>query len=179
MARSVPRFLVATTLLAACVYGPAPEITFADDVPGDFREVATDAWARFTSAFGSRRDCLDPIQVDVAWELADRASYDPSVGVVTVRVPGTAPNLTASLVHEFANHLEFSCEAHRGLRPGFLEAAGLPPSTAWFGAARYEDVPSERFAESVVILVLGAPSRIGVHVGSDAVQVVRAWAAAG
>ena len=98
---------------------------------------------------------------------------------MTVRVPGTAPNLTASLVHEFAHHLEFTCGAHRRLRRSFLEAAELPPSTAWFGPARYEDVPSERFAEAVVTLVLGGPSGIGVHVGSDAVQVVRAWAAAG
>ena len=179
MVRPIPALMLTAVLLSACASVPVPDITFADDVPRDFREVAIDAWVRFTTAFGSRRDCLGPINVKVAWELADQASYDPVSGLVTVRVPGTAPNLSASLVHEFAHHLEFTCEAHGRLRPGFLEAAGLPPSSAWFGAARYEDIPSERFAEAVVTLVLGGPSGIGVHVESEAVQVVRAWAAAG
>lgn len=167
--------LIAIVLLGACA--PGPEITFANDVPQDFRAVATEAWARFGAVFGARGDCLEPIRVEVAWELSDRARYEPGA-VVVVRVPGTAPNLTASLVHEFAHHLEFTCAAQVGLRSRFLEAAGLPRDADWFAAPRYEDLPSERFAEAVVAVVLGRSSGIGVHAGPAAIAVVRRWAAA-
>lgn len=163
---------------AACSGRSGPALTFADDVPAEFREVATSAWARFGAAVPGLAGCLRGVGVEIAWDLDDRARYDPERGVVTVRVPGTAANLTSSLVHEFAHHLEFTCEEHRGLRARFLEASGLPPAAPWFRAARYEDVPSERFAEAVVIVVLGRPSGAAVPVGGEAVDVVRAWAAA-
>jgi hypothetical protein len=154
-----------------------PHLTFADDAPPDFRDVATNAWTRFGTVFEGRRECLRPIRVGIAWDLDDRARYEPAAGVVLVRVPGTAPNLAASLVHEFAHHLEFTCPAQHRLRPSFLAAEGLPPSAAWFHAARYEDVPSERFAEAVVTVVMGRSSGVGVPVPPDAVGVVRTWAA--
>jgi hypothetical protein len=140
--------------------------------------VARNAWTGFTTTFEARRECLAPVNVQVAWELGDRARYEPRARVVIVRVPGTAPNLTATLVHEFAHHLEFTCEGQRLLRPRFLRAAELPQGSAWFRAARYEDVPSERFAEAVVKVVLGRSSGIGVPVAPDAVDVVRDWAGA-
>jgi hypothetical protein len=172
--------LLAAVAIAACSSGSpsGPQIWFSDDVPADFRGVATDAWTRFTTTFEARMDCLAPVNVEVAWELGDRARYEPRARVVIVRVPGTAPNLTATLVHEFAHHLEFTCEGQRLLRPRFLRAAELPQGSAWFRSARYEDVPSERFAEAVVTVVLGRSSRIGVPVAPDAVDVVRDWVGA-
>jgi hypothetical protein len=170
--------LVVASVLAACSTGSpsGPEISFSDDVPADFRGVATDAWIRFTTTFEARRDCLAPVHIEVAWELEDRARYEPRTRVVVVRVPGTAPNLTASLVHEFAHHLEFTCAGQRLLRPRFLRAAELPDGTPWFRSSRYEDVPSERFAEAVVTAVLGRSSGIGVTVAPGSVRVVRSWA---
>jgi hypothetical protein len=176
MRRGIVGSLIAFVLLNACA--PGPEITFAPDVPDDFRAVATDAWARFGAFLGDRRACMEPIRIEVAWGLRDRARYEPDGAVITVRVPGTAPNLTASLVHEFAHHLEFTCAAQLGLRPRFLEAAGLPHDASWFVAPRYEDLPSERFAEAVVVLVLGGSSGIGVRIDRATVDVVRRWAAA-
>lgn len=170
--------ILALLAASACSGRSVPALTFADDVPAEFREVATSAWGRFGAAVPGLASCLRGVRVEIAWELGDRARYDPARGVVTVRVPGTAANLTSSLVHEFAHHLEFTCHEHRGLRARFLEASGLPLAAPWFRAARYEDVPSERFAEAVVIVVLGRPSGAAVPVGGEAVDVVRAWAAA-
>ena len=175
--RPLAGLLVALALCSCSIASsPDPQISFSDDVPPDFREVATGAWTRFATAFEARTDCLEPIHVEVAWELEDRARYEPQTRVVVVRVPGTAPNLTASLVHEFAHHLEFTCDGQRLLRPRFLRAAELPEGSAWFRSARYEDVPSERFAEAVVWVVLGRSSGIGVPVSRGSVRVVRAWA---
>jgi hypothetical protein len=177
--RSIAGLLVAIALVSCSASSSSdPRLSFSDDVPADFREVATDAWTRFTTMFEARRDCLAPVNVEAAWELGDRARYEPRTRVVIVRIPGTAPNLTATLVHEFAHHLEFTCEDQRLLRPRFLEAAELPQGSAWFRSARYEAVPSERFAEAVVTVVLGRSSRIGVPVAPDAVDVVRDWAGA-
>jgi hypothetical protein len=176
-ARSLAGLLVAMALAVCSARSSSdPQISFADSVPDDFRGVATAAWTRFTTTFEARRVCLAPVHVEVAWELEDRARYEPEKRVVVVRVPGTAPNLTASLVHEFAHHLEFTCDGQRLLRPLFLRAAELPESSAWFRSARYEDVPSERFAEAVVAVVLGRSSGIGVPVPPGSVRVVRAWA---
>lgn len=175
--RSLAGLLVALALVSCSTSSFSdPQISFSNEVPADFREVATDAWTRFTTAFETRRDCLEPIRVGVAWEMDDRARYEPRTRLVVVRVPGTAPNLTASLVHEFAHHLEFTCDGQRPLRPRFLRAAELPQGSEWFRSDRYEDVPSERFAEAVVTVVLGRPSRIGVPVPAASVRVVRAWA---
>jgi hypothetical protein len=177
MRQGIVGSLIGIVLLNACA--PGPGITFAPDVPDDFRAVATDAWARFGAILGDRRTCMEPVRVEVAWAFPDRARYEPDGAVITVRVPGTAPNLTASLVHEFAHHLEFTCAAQLGLRSRFLEAAGLSHDASWFVAPRYEDLPSERFAEAIVALVLGGSSGIGVPTDRASVDVVRRWVAAG
>jgi hypothetical protein len=176
-ARPLSALLVACALVVCSTAATSdPQISFSRDVPAGFRDVATTAWTRFTTTFEARKDCLAPVSIEIAWALDDRAQYEPRTRVVVVRVPGTAPNLTASLVHEFAHHLEFTCADQRWLRPRFLRAAELPQDSAWFGSARYENVPSERFAEAVVAVVLGRSSGIGVSVAPGSVQVVRAWA---
>lgn len=159
--------------------GPArPALAFADGVPSDVRALADATWERFTGAFADRGACLEPVTVAAAWSLHDRAAYDPGGRLVTIRIPGTAPNLTVSLVHEFAHHLEFTCPEHRSLRPSFLSAQGLDADAAWRTGETWSETPSEQFAEATVRFVLGrAPAHRLIFVEDEAVAVIRAWAA--
>jgi hypothetical protein len=153
-----------------------PDLRFADGVPQDVQALARATWERFTNAVPARWDCLAPVTLDEAWELEDRAAYDPDLRVVTLRIPGTAPNLEATLVHEFAHHLDFSCSDRAGVHARFLAAQGLSADTPWFAGGTWEQTPSEQFAEAMVVLVLGRgspPPRIMVT--PRAVVAIRAW----
>ena len=156
--------------------GP-PSVTYGEVAPDDLRALTQSTWARFTAAFPARRSCLTPVTVTGAWELGDRARYDPDRALVTVRIPGTAPNVTASLVHEFAHHLDFTCGAHRMLRSAFLAAQDIPEHAPWFGGATWERTPSEHFAEAVTEYVLGPRSAGGrIFVSARALGAIRDWA---
>jgi hypothetical protein len=170
--------LIVTATALSADGGPArPSLAFAGEVPADVRALVASTWDRFTTAFSSRRTCLAPVVVATAWSLDDRAGYDPDGRVVTLRIPGTAPNLSASLIHEFAHHLEFNCPALRSLRPSFLAAQGLDPYTPWRAGASWSEIPSEQFAEATVRFVLGrAPAHRLVSIEDEAVAVIRAWA---
>jgi len=170
--------VAATTVLAA--RPSRPTIRFTEQTPTDLRVVAAHTWSRFTERFAGRSDCLDDLTVGVAWRLPDRARYDPEEALVLVRAPGTAGNLEASLLHEFAHHAEHRCPIDDVFRRRFLDAAGLPAGTPWRGGGPWDGVPSERFAEATVFLVLGGPPpHVLIRVGPDEVRVVAAWADAG
>jgi hypothetical protein len=177
MRRWVATVLVVTTMLAAA-RGPGPAVAFADGVPADLRDLSRAAWDRFARAFPAHEDCLVPVMVDGVWDMDDRAAYDPDRRLVTVRIPGTAPNLEASLVHEFAHHLEFTCAAHRRLRAPFLAAQGWSRRAPWFDGPTWETTPSEAFAEGATEIVLGRrPAHARIHLSRGAMRAIRSWAA--
>jgi hypothetical protein len=161
-----------------------PSISFAAETPDDVRVLATATWDRFADAFPARRECLRPVRLTAAWTHPDRAGYDPDRRLVTLRVPGTAPNLEATLAHEFGHHLEFTCtrsqrpgtEAAFGIRQSFLAAQGLPPETPWFDGATWEATPSEQFAEAVAQVVTGhPPAHQRVVLTRAALDLIRDW----
>jgi hypothetical protein len=152
-----------------------PGLRFASDTPDDVQALARQTWVRFTEVFAARWDCLGGMTVRGAWRLADRAEYEPDRRLATVRIPGTAPNLQASLVHEFAHHMEFSCPDISRLRPRFLAAQGLASTTPWFGGTSWERIPSEQFAEAAVVAVLGRTAHARIYTSAAAVGAVRAW----
>ena len=153
-----------------------PALRFDDTVPDDLRSVAADAWDDFLAAHPQHLDCIPPVTLTAAWELADRAEYRPDTATVVLRVPGTAPNLADSLVHEFAHHVEFTCPEHEELRSAFLEAQGFPAVAHWFEGAAWETTPSEQYAEATVEVVLGRRShRGGIIISDEAAAVVRQW----
>lgn len=151
-------------------------VAFAEGTPEDLQRLATRTWAEFIAAFSSRRHCIAPVTVAPARELGDRAEYEPEGMLVTLRVPGTAPNLRASLVHEFAHHLDYTCPRVRLLRRRFLAAQSFAPSQSWFAGATWEQTPSEQFADAAVEIVLGRTSRLRLHAREAALQEMRAWA---
>ena len=155
-----------------------PGIGFTATTPGDVRALASDAWARFLDAFPARWGCLPDVTVRGAWHLRDRGDYDPDRRLVTVRIPGTAPNLRATLTHEFAHHLDFTCPAAARLRTRFLAAQGLPRGQPWFRGRTWADTPSEQFAEATVRVILGRrPGHEVVAVRPAAVTAIRGWGA--
>jgi hypothetical protein len=155
----------------------APSLTLAANTPSDLGVLARRTWDRFLDAFPARRDCLAPVAVAGARQLDDLATYDPAQRLVTIRIPGTAPNLAATLVHEFAHHLEFTCPAHRGLRPLFLAAQGRRLDAPWFDGPSWARTPSEQFAHATSEVVLGRSSPpVATAISDRAVRAIRAWA---
>lgn len=173
--RRLPAVLV---LFALAMSGSVPrpaELSVTGASPADLRVLIVETWDRFVEAFPARRDCLAPVTVQGAWSLDGRGSYDPVRRLVTVRIPGTAPNLQASLVHEFAHHMEFTCPEQRDVRVPFLDAQELPPSSSWFAGRSWETTPSEQFAEAIVEVVLGRPSHLPVLIQPGTIALLRAW----
>ena len=182
MRRSRIALVVLVAVAAVAVVASArpiePTVRFTDETPRDLREVTTRAWERFTEAVPGLRECLGHVTVGVAWQLSDRARYEPEPRLVLIRAPGTAGNLEATLLHEFAHHAEHRCPPGAAFRRRFLTAAGLPAGTAWFGGDVWERVPSERFAEAAVRYVLAEPPpHILITVDPDEVRAVAVWAA--
>jgi hypothetical protein len=168
--------LVTVTLVLARP-DPAPELRFDDSVPDDLRAVAIEAWGGFLTAHPARLDCIGPINMSAAWVLDDRAEYHPATATLVIRVPGTAPNLTSDLTHEFAHHVEFTCPEHEELRPAFLVAQGYPASADWFNGATWETTPSEQYAEATSVVVLGRHgNHDGIILSDEATAVVLRWA---
>ena len=175
-------FVVILVMLAtACGAAPVePGVRFPDGTPQDLQALARDTFADVLAAVPSHRDCLADVVVAAAWELDDRARYDPDTRQVTVRVPGTAPNLRVSLVHELAHHLEFACPAQVDVRAAFLAAQGLPADTPWFGGPTWEQTPSEQWATAVVEHVLDrGDTAARIQVEPAALDVVGEWAHGG
>jgi hypothetical protein len=152
-------------------------LRFTDGTPDDLRAVASGAWQRFVDGVPACADRLGGITVGVAWELPDRARYEPEKALVLVRAPGTAGNLEATLLHEFAHHAERRCGPSPALRRRFTAAAGLPVETPWRGSAPWDRIPSERFAEATMTYVLGhPPPHVLVHLRPGELRAVAAWA---
>jgi len=180
----VRRVLILTLVAAAVVAAafvltrpdPGPTLQFDATVPDDLRAVAVEAWDGFLGAHPARVDCIDPINMSAAWELGARAEYHPATATLVIRVPGTAPNLTNDLTHEFAHHVEFTCPEHEELRPAFLAAQGFPASAEWFGGDSWESTPSEQYAEATAEAVLGRRAHHGgILLSDEAVDAVRQW----
>jgi len=170
--------LLAVTLTIAAVgcSDSPPQLRHDDTVPDDLRELADDAWRDFLDAIPGRQDCLTEPILSAAWELDTRAEYQPATATLLVRVPGTPATLRSKLIHEFAHHLEFTCDEQIELRAAFLSAQGFPPEAAWFEGDAWETTPSEQYAEATVELIEKRRTHQGrIRVTAEAINVVRRW----
>jgi hypothetical protein len=165
---------------------PLPRLIVDDSVADDLQTVADETWSKFLAVFQARTNCFGDVHLHAAYDLDNRAAYDPNTATVTVRVPATAAMLQGALVHEWAHHIEFQCDAQKELRPAFLAAQGLPADTVWrpdddpanTPESAWADIPSEQYAEATIEVVLGSrqiPTTARVSV--EAVQVIAEWAA--
>jgi hypothetical protein len=164
-------------VLTLAVANAGSGMRFTDETPHDLRGVATEAWERFVDAVPACAGRIDGLTVGVAWELPDRARYEPEHALVLIRAPGTAANLEATLLHEFAHHAERRCGPSPALRRRFTAAADLPLDTPWRSDAAWDRIPSERFAEATMTYVLGhPPPHVLVHLHPGELRAVAAWA---
>jgi len=156
-----------------------------DSVAGDFQTLAEETWKQFLTVFQARTDCFGDVHLHAAYDLNNRAAYDPVTATVSVHVPATAAMLQSALVHEWAHHIEFQCDAQKEMRPAFLAAQGLPADTLWrpddtpanTPESVWADIPSEQYAEATIELVLGQRQiPTGARVRVEAVQVIAEWA---
>ena len=118
--------VVVVVALAAATSGSG--LRFTDETPEDLRAVASREWQRFADAIPACADRLGGLTIGVAWELADRARYDPAQALVRIRAPGTASNLEATLLHEFAHHAERRCAPTPAFRQPIRNAGTAPIS---------------------------------------------------
>ena len=149
----------------------------ARDVPDDVRRLAIDVWADTAAALPARAACLDGALLVTDRDLGDRARYLPASSTIVLRIPATAAQLESALIHELAHHIERTCADHLALRPAFLAAQGHPADADWFTGDRWDDVPSEQYAEAMVLHVRGRRGfHRQMHIDGAALAAVRAWA---
>lgn len=171
MTRVLPVLLA---VLVACS-GSLP--TLDAHMPSDLAEVVVATFETVEGEAGARANCLEGLVVRHAWELDDRASYDPDTATIVLRVPATAVRLEFTLVHEVAHHLEFACPAQVELRAAFLETQGLDPATEWFEGELWEEIPSEQFATAFAQVITGGTDSLRrVAVTNESLALVDAWA---
>lgn len=154
-----------------------PRLIVDDSVASDLHTLAEETWDTFLTVFHARVDCFGDVHLHAERALGSRAVYDPDRAMVTVRVPGTPAMLQSALIHEWAHHIEFQCEAHSALRQAFLATQGLPFDTPWRPDTTWADTPSEQYAEATIELVLGRreiPTKI--RVTKKMVHVIEEWA---
>lgn len=162
-----------------------PQLLVHDSVDAGFEALALATWDQFVDTFDARSHCFGDVTLKAAYVLGDRAVYDPNASTVTVHVPGSPAMLQGALVHEWAHHVEYQCREHAALRPAFIAALGLPPGTPWrednlpkdISADLWAGIPSEQYAETAIVLVLGSrPIPTKAKVSEEAVRVLGEWA---
>jgi hypothetical protein len=179
-------WIAVVALAGGAIPARLPRLVMGESVGADLEALALETWDQFLALFWARKDCFGDVRLQAAYALGSRAGYDPDTATATVRVPGTAAMLKSGLIHEWAHHVEFQCDAHQELRAAFLAAQGLPGDTLWrpadaladVAADEWADIPSEQYAEATIELVLGGrPIPTQVHVTLEAIGVIGEWAA--
>jgi hypothetical protein len=181
----LPLLAVSWYLGAYPRYQATPRLIIDASVDQDFAAVIQKTWAQFLLVFAARSDCFGDVRVKADYDLSDRAMYDPRTATVSVRVPERASILKGALVHEFAHHVEFQCEAQAEMRAAFIEAQGIPADTPWrleegttnILSSNWANIPSEQYAETTIVVVLGErPVSTKAPITAEGMEVIRAWA---
>ena len=131
--------------------------------------------ADFVAVFEDRRGCIGGAELELVRELDDGdARYVPAEGLIEIAIPTSPRRFRESLVHELAHHVDHACPDADVLRSDVMEAIG---ATDWTGQERWEQRPSELWAESVVEIVLGERVRFERSIPLDVrvVDAARRW----
>jgi hypothetical protein len=162
-----------------------PRLIIDASVAPDFAVVIQETWGQFLLVFAARSDCFGDVRVKADYDLSDRAVYDPQTATISVRVPERAAILKGALVHEWAHHVEFQCEAQTEMRAAFIEAQGMPANIPWRSesgsvhilSSDWANIPSEQYAETTIVVVLGErPVSTKASITTEGMEVIRAWA---
>lgn len=153
-----------------------PVIRFTQPVPVDVDTNARAAVASFVALLGARRDCVGTAEVVLVRDVAGGdARYLATDGTVEIEIPTTPARFRESLIHELAHHVEHRCPDFDRLRRSYVGRTAI----VWTGQERWEERPSEQWAELVVELVLGERMLHGDEMSIDPVlvELVADWLA--
>ena len=148
------------------------------DLPDDVQAELDVTWRRFVDRFDARTGCVDDVSVELVRAIdGGDARYVIDGSVIEIKIPTTPSRFRESLVHELAHHVEYTCGEFAELRRALHPQLG-DPEAPWAGGDDWEETPSERWAEAVVLLVNGERIRHTDEIPVDpaVVALVEAWA---
>jgi hypothetical protein len=148
-----------------------PVVRFTQSIPVDVEAETRAAVAEFVAVFEARRDCAGTAGVELVRDVeGGDARYLDEDAAIEIEIPTTPERFRESLVHELAHHVEHRCPDFEQLRRAWTEHTG----TAWSGQERWDERPSEHWAEVVVEMVLGERLLHGDEMRIDPTLVVLA-----
>ncbi len=173
--------VTAAMVVAACSDGDAAVLRPVQELPDDVARLVDETWRRFEEVFPARIDCMEPVDLMLVRDVPDGdAAYRVDQRRIEIEIPTSPARFPESLAHELGHHLESTCPEHQALRASFVAAQGLV-GEGWFGGDEWDRVPSEHFAESVVLLVNGERLLHDdlILLSPEAVEVVAHWGRGG
>jgi len=155
------------------------ELLAEQDLPADVQAEVDAVWDRFTEVFAPRLTCFDDVSLLLVESLPEGdARYLVEEARIEILIPTSPRRFRESLAHELAHHVEHGCDAFSDLRGDFI---GLPDvgCDSWFAAERWQETPSEQWAETVVLMVNGERVRHAktMALPDGGADLVSAWAA--
>jgi hypothetical protein len=155
--------------------GAEPVVRTRQRVPPEVEQEVRATVADFVAVFETRRGCIGGAELLLVRRIDDGdARYVAAEDLIEIEIPTSPRRFRESLVHELAHHVEHSCADADVLRTDVMTAMG---ATDWTGQERWEQRPSELWAESVVEIVLDERVRFERFVPLDrgVVDAVRRW----
>jgi hypothetical protein len=152
-----------------------PVVRMRQRVPTAVEQEVRIAVADFVGVFAARRRCIGGAELQLVHEIDDGdARYVAAEYLIEIEIPTSPRRFRESLVHELAHHVDHSCPDADVLRTELVTVVG---ATGWTGQERWEDRPSELWAEAVVEIVLGERVRFERSVPLDhgVVEAARRW----
>ena len=159
-----------------------PALIATQELPRDVRALTDETWTGFSEAFAGRRSCLTDVRLTLVDEVPNGAArYLVDEALIEIEIPTSPVRYPESLAHELGHHLEAVCDVEVAIGDDFRRAQGLSASVDWSSGGEWEELPSEHFAESVVLVVLGdRPTHADRFViRPDALELIERWAQAG
>jgi hypothetical protein len=154
-----------------------PVVRMRQRVPAGVEQEVRATVADFVAVFEARRGCLGGAELELVRELDDGdARYIAADRLIEIEIPTSPRRFRESLVHELAHHVDHSCPDAHVMRTDVMTAIG---ATDWSGQQRWEERPSELWAETVVEIVLGERVRFERSIPLDerVVDAARRWIA--
>ncbi len=152
-----------------------PVVRMRQRAPAAVEQEVRATVADFIAVFEARRSCIGGAELELVRELDDGdARYVAADDLIEIEIPTSPRRFRESLVHELAHHVDDSCPDADVLRTDVMTAMGV---TDWSGQERWEQRPSEMWAEAVVAIVLGERVRFGrsMPLDHDVVEAARRW----
>lgn len=179
--------MIATTVLVGLVWlstviDSRPALLATQELPRDVRALTDATWSSFIEAFAGQRSCLTDVRLTLVDDVPNGAArYRADEALIEIEIPTSPVRYPESLAHELGHHLEAVCDVEAAIGDDFRRAQELSLSVDWSGGGEWEEHPSEHFAESVVLVVLGdRPTHADRFViRPEALELLEKWGQAG